>query len=115
MTFGERMKKLRLEKGITQEKLGNIVGVSDRVIGYYESDDRFPKDELILKKLADYFDTSVDYLLGRTEKNIWNEPMQIAASTRNGIDLADICDSDKETLMNLFKIMKEKNKNRKKE
>lgn len=71
MTFGERLKKLRTEKGITQEKLGNIIGVSDRVIGYYEADNRFPKDEILLNKIADYFEVSLDYLLGRTDnKNI---------------------------------------------
>lgn len=72
MTFGERLKKLRLEKGITQEKLGNIIGVSDRVIGYYEADNRFPKDDTLLNKIADYFDVSLDYLLGRTDKSSLN-------------------------------------------
>ena len=72
MTFGERLKKLRLEKGITQEKLGNIIGVSDRVIGYYEADNRFPKDNTLLNKIADYFDVSLDYLLGRTDKSSLN-------------------------------------------
>ncbi len=66
MLFGDRLKKLREEKNITQKELGIIVGVSDRVIGYYEANNRFPKDETILKKFADYFDCSLDYLLGRT-------------------------------------------------
>ncbi|WP_300382392.1 helix-turn-helix transcriptional regulator [Clostridium sp.] len=67
MLFGDRLKILREDKDVTQKELGAAVGVSDRVIGYYESNDRFPKDENTLKALADYFNVSVDYLLGRAD------------------------------------------------
>lgn len=67
MLFGDRLKMLREDKDITQKELGAAVGVSDRVIGYYESNNRFPKDEITLKALGDYFNVSVDYLLGRTD------------------------------------------------
>ncbi len=66
MLFGDRLKGLREEKGITQKELGKVISISDRVIGYYESNDRFPRDEKILKILADYFNVSIDYLVGRT-------------------------------------------------
>jgi transcriptional regulator with XRE-family HTH domain len=66
MTFGDRLKGLRLEMGITQKALSKVINISDRVIGYYESNDRFPKDERILCTLADYFGVSLDYLVGRT-------------------------------------------------
>lgn len=65
MAFGDRLKALRLEKGLSQKELGDLIGISDRVVGYYEANDRFPKDELILKKIADYFDVSMDDLLDR--------------------------------------------------
>lgn len=111
MTFGERLKKLRLEKGITQEKLGNIIGVSDRVIGYYEADNRFPKDDTLLNKIADYFEVSLDYLLGRIDTpNIINEPIAIAASTKDGIDLSEIDEEDKKTIINIYNMIKNKNK-----
>lgn len=66
MLFGDVLKKLRLEKGVTQKQLGDAIGISDRVIGYYESNDRFPKEEKILKDIATYFEVSTDYLLGNT-------------------------------------------------
>ena len=66
MLFGDRLKILREEKEVTQKELGRAIGVSDRVIGYYESNDRFPKDESVLRNIADFFSVSVDYLLGRT-------------------------------------------------
>jgi transcriptional regulator with XRE-family HTH domain len=64
--FGDRLKILRKKRKLTQKELGDIINVSDRVIGYYESNDRFPKDEHTLNIIADYFNVSVDYLLGRT-------------------------------------------------
>lgn len=104
MTFGERLKKLRIEKGITQEKLGNIIGVSDRVIGYYEADNRFPKDDILLNKIADYFEVSLDYLLGRTDnekmvqdidKKLKNNDIVIAANSK--VDLGKLAKADKRT------------------
>lgn len=64
MAFGDCLKKLRKEKGITQQELGEIIHVSERVIGYYEANDRFPRDEKILIAIADYFNVSIDYMVG---------------------------------------------------
>lgn len=77
MLFGDRLRLLREDKSITQKELGLVIGVSDRVIGYYESNDRFPKDEDILRKIADYFNVSVDYLLGRTDDLSFNREEKI--------------------------------------
>lgn len=75
MLFGDTLKKLRTEKGLTQKDLGKIINVSDRVIGYYEANDRFPKDEKTLTKIAIFFGVTTDYLLGLTEdpKGYWNK------------------------------------------
>ncbi|WP_024834175.1 helix-turn-helix domain-containing protein [Ruminiclostridium josui] len=64
MAFGDRLKKLRKERGITQQELGEIIHISDRVIGYYEANNRFPKDEKVLIAIADYFNVSIDYMVG---------------------------------------------------
>ena len=67
--FGDRLKLLRKNSGYTQKELGEKLNVSGRVIGYYESNERFP-DKDTLTDIADFFNVSVDYLLGRTdEKN----------------------------------------------
>lgn len=68
MGFGDRLKELRKEKSLSQEQLGEILNISRRVIGYYETNERFPKDEDTLKKIADFFDVTIDYLVGRTDK-----------------------------------------------
>jgi len=67
MLFGDRLRMLREEKEITQKQLGAIINISDRVVGYYESNNRFPKAEAILKKLAAFFHCSVDYLIGNSD------------------------------------------------
>lgn len=64
--FGERLKQLRTEKGLFQKELAKILGVSAGAIGMYENGKRTPDFE-ILNKIADYFNVSVDYLLGRTD------------------------------------------------
>lgn len=71
--FGRKLKELRLERKINQSELGEIIGISPSTVGMYERDQRFP-DKDILGKIADYFEVSVDYLLGRTdERNVHKE------------------------------------------
>ncbi|HBG4564248.1 TPA: helix-turn-helix transcriptional regulator, partial [Clostridioides difficile] len=64
-TFGNRLKDLRTEKRITGEEFGKILNVTKVAVSNWESDRRFP-DQNTLKKIADYFDVSIDYLLGRS-------------------------------------------------
>lgn len=64
MLFGDRVKQLRENSGMTQAELGKLIGVSDRVLGYYESNERFPRKQEVITKLASVFNVSVDYLLG---------------------------------------------------
>lgn len=63
--FGERIKELREKKGLTQKELASFLGISDRAVGYYEKEERTPPPDM-LQKIADFFDVSVDYILGRT-------------------------------------------------
>lgn len=64
--FGKRLRELRKEKNLTQKDVANFLKISDRTIGYYESGQRKPDPET-LQKIADFFNVSVDYLLGRTD------------------------------------------------
>jgi len=63
--LGGRLKILREDKNLLQKDIAKAIGVSDRTIGMYEQERREP-DISTLNKLADYFDVSSDYLLGRT-------------------------------------------------
>lgn|SRR5690606_10960250 len=65
--LGNILKKLRKEKGITQEELGKILGVTTSMVGMYETNARKPSYEVLLK-MADYFGVSTDYLLGKSSE-----------------------------------------------
>ena len=62
-----RIKELRKQHELTQEELGSIINVQKAAISKYELERATPSTD-ILKKLADYFNVSVDYLLGRTDE-----------------------------------------------
>jgi transcriptional regulator with XRE-family HTH domain len=64
MLFGNRLRKLREDKGLTQAELGKLIGVSGRVVGYYEVNVRFPKKPETLQNISTVFDVSIDYLVG---------------------------------------------------
>ena len=64
--IAERLKELRTKAGVSQEKLGKIVNVSQQAVGKWEKAIAEPDSET-LKKLASYFDVSVDYLLGNSD------------------------------------------------
>lgn len=66
-TFAERIKELRLERGLTQEALGKIIGVKHFSVYSYEKGRACPEMKGLVA-LADYFDVSMDYLAGRTDK-----------------------------------------------
>ena len=66
MNLGSRIKYLRTRKGMTQEELGKIIGVSKVSVSGYENNTRQP-DNQALVKIADYFGVTTDYLLGRPE------------------------------------------------
>lgn len=61
--FGNILKELRLEKGISQRKLGEDLGVVNQTVSFWETGSREP-DLDTLVKIAKYFDVSVGYLLG---------------------------------------------------
>lgn len=67
--FEERLKQLRKKKGITQEELGKILGVGKSTICQYERGTRKPDIEM-LKRIAQFFGVSIDYLLGGSNPDI---------------------------------------------
>lgn len=66
MSFATRLAELRAKKHMSQADLAKAFGLSRGAVGMYESGQRFPGDETMLKKMADYFGVSVDYLLDHT-------------------------------------------------
>lgn len=60
------LKLLRQEYGISQQRLADAISVSQPSINKYENHNIEPEIE-ILKRMADYFNTSIDYIVGHTD------------------------------------------------
>ena len=67
MTFGEKLKKLRVENNLTQKELADKVHVTFQTISKWENDENEP-DFSTLRELVKILNTSVDYLLGEDEQ-----------------------------------------------
>lgn len=66
MDFSRMLKQLREEKSLSQKDIAEYLGLTRQAVASYELAKREP-DYDVLKKLADYFGVSVDYLLGRVK------------------------------------------------
>lgn len=60
--FGEKLKNLRLAKKISQKDLAERIGIAKSVISFYESGERFPSYDVLIK-IARIFNVTTDYLL----------------------------------------------------
>jgi len=65
--FSEKIKALRKAKGVTQKAVAEQLGILEQSYQKYEYGQHEP-NHVITVKLADYFEVSTDYLLGRTDK-----------------------------------------------
>ena len=65
--FSDRIKELRQKHGLSQDALGDIIGVKRFSIYSYEKGRACPEMKGLIG-LADYFNVSIDYLVGRTDK-----------------------------------------------
>lgn len=100
MNFGDKLKELRKEKGLSQKDLANALGVTQRTISYYESSSTPPANAEAVTKLAEALKVSLDEfandigntkihrlvekLKSDTEKNLINwEPFDEAYCTKD--------------------------------
>lgn len=93
--FGNKLKKLRLQAGLTQKQLAEKIQVTKSVILYYELQERNPSPEILIK-LSGIFHVSTDFLLG-LEK-------------RQTLDVSDLDDEDIRLLQHALDVLQNKNK-----
>lgn len=68
-TFPKRLQKLRERRRISRRVLSELCGLSKNMIAIYERGERKPRiDDAI--QLADFFEVSLDYLVGREKRNL---------------------------------------------
>ena len=87
MLFSQRIAAVRKELKLSQEKFGELAGVSQRSVAFWEAGERMPSHANI-SALADRLGVSVDYLLGRTDEKAKTKRKQPAV--QDGELLADI-------------------------
>ncbi len=68
MNIGNRIKALRTKNNMTQKELSTKLGLTPKMISFYETSQRMPPIDIIVKLVA-IFDVSSDYLLGLTNIN----------------------------------------------
>jgi transcriptional regulator with XRE-family HTH domain len=92
--FGEKLKRLRTEAGFTQADLAKRLNVTKAVVSYYELQERMPSPE-VLKKLANIFHVTADYLLGLDHRKM--------------LDVTDLSEDDMHLLLFTIETLRRKN------
>ena len=95
--FSERLLKLRKDRALSRQKAADDIGVSRACLEYYEKGERVPGFE-ILSSIAEYYNVSSDYLLGRTDikstdMNLQKACEYIGISQKSGENLCFISQS----------------------
>lgn len=99
-----QIKELRKQNNITMKRLGEIVGVSESCISQYENGKRQPDNDM-LKRLADFFNVSVDQLLGRKETVSLDEQLSKEEFALFG-EVRDLTTEEKKRVLDFIKFTK---------
>lgn len=89
----ERLRSVREQRNLSQKQVADYLGITSQAYGYYERGERNPGSDN-LRKLANYFDVSVDYLLGRDQdqNQINNRYIPLLGSVPAGVPIEAIED-----------------------
>ncbi|SDH84101.1 Transcriptional regulator, contains XRE-family HTH domain [Aneurinibacillus thermoaerophilus] len=93
MTLGERLRLLREKKGLTQVALAKKLNIPNQNVSNYERDFRQPDYET-LKKLADLFEVTTDYLLGHSDNPSPNKESKLNLFFYDGLEGYDDLDPE---------------------
>lgn len=104
--LSDRLKQLRIENNFLQKEIAQKLKITTSAYGFYEQGKRTPDAET-LNKIAELYNVSIDYLLGRT--NIRDSADKITKSLNDDPELTEFWDTlkDREDLKLLFKQTKE--------
>ena len=94
MNFGDKLKMLRTGQNLTQQQLATRLGVQKSVVSYYESGERTPSTDVLIK-LARVFHTTIDYLLDVKRERV--------------IDVSVLSESDIAAVTAVVEALKNKN------
>lgn len=103
--FAKRLKNLREIKGYNQERLAKLLGLSSSTIGMYEQSRRQPDNDTLVK-IAELFDVSVDYLLGKTEVKDINKPYSDEIEKAIFNKIKELSTDEKKAILNVMEVFK---------
>mgnify|MGYP005778894689 CR=1 FL=1 len=106
-----RLKFLREEKGLFQSDIAKILGVSIAAVGFYVNEKRDMSPDTIIK-LAEYFDVTTDYLLGKSDIRNPEEIKNIPHANAGGVDTTGLDEDDLKELQAQIDYMKWKKNNK---
>lgn len=114
ITFGKKLRDLRQQKNLSQRNLSKIIGVGYTTIANWEVDRNLPNNATILK-IANYFNVSVDYLIGNDNPPppLFTYPEFSRALANAEIDDEDfkqLSAKDKEQLISVIKKLLDNSK-----
>lgn len=69
ITFGDRLRQIRKEQGLSQEELAKMLGTSKQVLSRYETNQRAPKIS-IAAEYAKKLNVSLDFMMGDTKEEM---------------------------------------------
>ena len=94
MNFGDKLKMLRNGQKMTQQQLAIRLGVAKSVVSYYESGDRFPSYDVLIK-IARTFHVTTDYLLDIERRRV--------------LDVSDLTEEQIAVILTVANALKNKN------
>ena len=102
--FTERLKKLRKKEKLTQKDIATFLNISQPAYQQFESGKKKMNLET-MEKLADYFNVSIDYLLGKTDIPDFDLEIDIDNAIDNSVayDGTPITDNDREIIKDFLK------------
>lgn len=102
--FGDIFKELRLEKKLSQDKIAEDLEISQPLIAKWESHQSTPSPEM-LDYIADYFNVSVDYLIGRSKyRNLEADNSELDNVLFS--KAKDLTDDEKKTIISVINAIK---------
>lgn len=112
MSFGSRLKELRVKRNVTQQQIADFIGVGRTTIAGYETKDKNPDFDK-LRLIAKFFDVTTDYLLeiDDEEKRLRDNEATIATHRIDfGEDLPDEAYEELDSLLNYIRYKYKKDK-----
>jgi transcriptional regulator with XRE-family HTH domain len=93
-SFGERLKKVRIDRGLRQEDIGAIVHVGKSTVSQWENNIHVPDIETIVK-IANYLNVTSDYLLGLSDNPT---PIETIAAHRSDDPMSELPEEARKSL-----------------